>query len=141
MNLKRILSLTVVTMSLTAGASLQAAAATAVSGKDNLVCATHEVVACIDDANCRRGAAKTFDVPAFMFVDFKANELRGVDDDGSTVQSKVGSKEVTDKAVVLQGFENETGWMVAIDRADADFTLSLTGTEISFMIMGTCTTN
>jgi hypothetical protein len=141
MNLMRSSASMAVAATLVFGLLPQVAAATEVTGKENLVCATRHVMACMDEANCMRGSAKTFDVPAFMFVDLKTNQLRGVDDDGSTVASTSQGKDITPLAVILQGFENHTGWTVAIDRANGDFTLSLTSAEISFMIMGSCTTN
>ena len=127
-----------------AGGVLMAATAGAVgqevTGKDNLICATQDVMACVEDARCVRGSAKTFDVPAFMFIDFDRKRLRGVDEDGSEVVSSVKGSDVTEKAVIMQGFENHTGWTVAIDKSDGTFTLNLTSADLNFMMMGACTT-
>jgi hypothetical protein len=42
--------------------------------------------------------------------------------------------------MIMQGYENHRGWTMAVNRMDARFTLSVTGPEANFMIMGACTT-
>ena len=116
-----------------------AALADSFSSKSNLVCATVGVVACTPDGNCMQGRAQTFDLPSFMFFDFKKNLVRTTDDSGEDSSSPIKSSEITEKAVILQGFENHRGWTAAIDRNDGSLTLSSTGIDVDFMIMGNCT--
>ncbi len=61
------------------------------------------------------------------------------DDDGDAA-SPIKAKEVSEKSIILQGFENHRGWTLAIDRSDGEMTLSSTGPDVNFMIMGNCTT-
>ena len=76
----------------------------------------------------------------FFYVDAKKKQIRGPDkEDGSKVVSKVMQSDVTDKSYILQGFENHNGWSVGIDRIDGSYTLSLTGADVSFTVMGACT--
>jgi hypothetical protein len=111
-----------------------------ITGKQNLVCASQNVMACVDGPTCLQGSNGTFDLPAFMFVDFKKMDIRAVDEDGSTVVSPVKTHEVTEQSLIMQGYENHRGWTMAVDRMDGRFTLSATGPEVNFMIMGACTT-
>ena len=109
------------------------------SGKTNAVCATVNVVACIDNGICLEGQAQTFDLPAFMFIDKEKNTVRTTDDSGHDASSPIKSKEVTEQSYILQGFENHRGWTLAIDRSDGSMNLSSTGPEVNFMISGNCT--
>jgi hypothetical protein len=110
-----------------------------ITGKRNAVCASQDIMACIDDAVCMQGKPSTFDMPTFMFVDVKTKTIRAVDADGSTVTSPIKTYEVTDQSAIMQGYENHRGWTLAVDKMDGSFTLSATGPDINFMIMGSCT--
>lgn len=120
-------------------ASHTVAADMQVSGKKNLVCASRDVIACVDGPVCMQGTANTFELPVFMFIDFKAREIRAVEGDGSSFASPVKTHEVTDQSIIMQGYENHHGWTLAIDRMDGDFTVSSTGPEVNYMMMGACT--
>ena len=117
-----------------------ATSAGTLSDKKNLVCASVEVVACIDGGNCQQGKAQTFDIPTFMFIDFKGKIIHTAGDDDGDAASPIKAKEVSERSIILQGFENHRGWTLAIDRSDGEMTLSSTGPEVNFMIMGNCTT-
>jgi hypothetical protein len=111
-----------------------------ITGKKDLVCAAQSVLACVDGDACLQGRPDTFDLPTFMFIHVKQKEVRAVDADGSELTSPIKTWEVTDESAILQGFENHRGWTVAIDKMDGNMTLSSTGPEVNFMIMGDCTT-
>ena len=112
---------------------------TMITGKKNVVCASQDIMACIDDAVCMQGKPSTFEMPTFMFVDVKAKAIRAVDADGSTVTSPIKTHEVTEQSAIMQGYENHKGWTLAIDKTDGSFTLSATGPDVNFMMMGACT--
>ena len=111
-----------------------------ISDKKNLVCASVEVIGCIDGGTCMQGRAQTFDIPTFMFIDFKEKIVHTAGDDDGDAASPIKAKEVSERSIILQGFENHRGWTLAIDRSDGEMTLSSTGPEVNFMIMGNCTT-
>ena len=122
-----------------AGATQAADEKPMLTGKKDLVCASQDVMACVEGATCLQGNPSTFELPTFMFVHVKEKEIRAVDADGSSLTSPIKTWEVTDQSAILQGFENHRGWTVAIDRMDGSFTLSATGPDVNFMIMGACT--
>lgn len=139
MKLKHVPSLGVALLALlfASGASAQSPM---ITGKKDLVCATQDVMACIEGPTCMQGNANTFELPAFMFIHVKEKNIRAVDADGSDLTSAIKTWEVTEQSAILQGFENHRGWTVAIDKTDGSFTLSATGPDVNFMIMGACTT-
>ena len=110
-----------------------------ITGKQNVICASQNIMACVDDAVCMQGKPSTFDMPTFMFVDVQTKAIRAVEADGSTVISPIKTHEVTEQSAIMQGYENHRGWTLAVDKMDGSFTLSATGPDINFMIMGACT--
>lgn len=110
-----------------------------ITGKQNVICASQNIMACVDDAVCMQGKPSTFDMPTFMFVDVQTKAIRAVEADGSTVTSPIKTHEVTEQSAIMQGYENHRGWTLAVDKMDGSFTLSATGPDINFMIMGACT--
>ena len=110
-----------------------------ITGKSNVVCASQDIMACTEDAVCTQGKADTFDVPTFMFVDVKTMAVRAVEADGSSMTSPIKTHEVTEQSAIMQGYEDHRGWTLAIDRTDGSYTLSATGPNVNFMVMGECT--
>jgi hypothetical protein len=114
------------------------ASAAGFDGKSNLVCAAYHVAGCADGA-CVEGIPQTFDLPIFMYMDFKRKVVHGTNKNGEEVTSPIKNFEVTDNAIILQGIENHRGWTTGIDRQTGELTLSSTGADVSFIIFGNCT--
>lgn len=125
-------------LGLAAATMSMGAAAEVISGKKNLVCAATNVVGCTE-ADCMQGQAHTFELPPFMFVDAGRKLVHGNNKKGKEVSSPIHNFEITDDAIILQGFENHRGWTIGIDRKNGAMTMSSTGTEGSFLIFGNCT--
>jgi hypothetical protein len=129
----------VVALAALAGAAGASAESPMITGKSNVVCASQDIMACIDDAVCMQGKPSTFEMPTFMFVDVKTKAIRAVDGEGGSVTSPIMTHEVTEQSAIMQGYENHRGWTLAIDKMDGSFTLSATGPDVNFMMMGACT--
>ena len=112
-------------------------AAAGFDGKSNLVCAAIHVIGCTDGV-CAEGNSQTFDLPTFVYIDFKGKVVHGTNDSGDEVTSPINNFELTDKAIILQGFENHRGWTLGVDRQTGGMTLSATGSDVSFIIFGNC---
>ena len=97
------------TFGLTMGLISNTASAEGLSGKNNLVCASVEVIACIDGGTCQQGKAQTFDIPTFMFIDFKGKIVHTAGDDDGDAASPIKTKEMSEKSIILQGVENHRG--------------------------------
>ena len=113
--------------------------AAGLDGKANLVCAAVDVIACANTHGCREGSANSFDLPQFMFVDFKKQQIHATDETGLNVVSEIKSSEITEQQIVLQGIENHRGWSATIDKANGQMTVTSTGSGVSFMVFGACT--
>ncbi len=116
------------------------ASADAFDGSTNLICSSIHTVGCTDGPMCMQGTAATFELPQFMFIDFKKKVVRATDDDGGKETSPIMNMDKTDRQLVLQGIENHRGWTAAIDRASGKLAISVSGADVSFMIFGACTT-
>jgi hypothetical protein len=116
------------------------ASATGLDGKSNLVCAAVDVIGCTNGPGCREGSANDFELPQFMFVDFKKQEIHAIDETGLDVVSEIKSSEITEQQIILQGIENHRGWNVTIHRGNGELTVASSGSGVSFMVFGACTT-
>ena len=125
-------------LGLSAAAVSVAVSAGGISGKTDLVCASVNVVGCTDD-NCLQGQAHIFDMPTFMFVDVKRKLVHATDESDEEVSSPIKAFEITENAIILQGFENHRGWTLGIERKTGEMTMSATGADVSFMVFGNCT--
>ncbi len=130
-----LLTLGFAAMLLPAGAS-----AAGLDGKTNLVCAAVHVIGCTNGPGCREGSANDFDLPQFMFVDFKKQEIHATDETGINVVSEIKSSEITEQQIILQGIENHRGWSATIHRGNGELTVASSGSGVSFMVFGACTT-
>ena len=124
-------------LGLSLGMITSSAFAGGLDGKSNLVCAGIHVVGCTNGL-CTEGSPLTFDMPTFIYVDFKRKVVHGTNESGAEVISPINNFEVTDEAIILQGFENHRGWTAGIDRQNGGLTLSSTGAGIGFIIFGNC---
>ena len=109
-----------------------------ISGEVDIECTLDEVMACIHGGECRRGSAASFDFPPTMTVDVERKLIRSVDEKGMVTASAVKSRKVTEKSAILQGIEDHRGWTIGIDRMDGTLSMSSTGPDVQFMIMGKC---
>ena len=114
--------------------------AAGLDGKSNLVCAAVDVIACANGPGCREGSANHFDLPQFMFVDFKKQQIHATDETGNNVVSPIKNSETTEQQIILQGTENHRGWSATIDKANGQMTVTSSGPGVSFMVFGACTT-
>ena len=115
------------------------ASAAGLDGKSNLVCAAVDVVGCTNGPGCREGSANEFELPQFMFVDFKKQVIHATDETGLDVVSEINSSEITEQQIILQGIENHRGWSATIDKTNGQMTVASTGSGVSFMVFGACT--
>lgn len=105
----------------------------------NIVCSSVDVIACHHNANCVNGSSRSFDLPDFMFVNFKDKSISAKNHAGKKFVSPIKNFEVTESQLIIQGIENHRGWNAAIDRESGRLSVSSVGDEVSIMIFGACT--
>ena len=109
------------------------------SEKDNIVCATVDVIACVNDTACVKDTAKSFDLPEFIVVDKQKKLIRAAYESGHKGTSSIKTMEQQGDHLILQGVENNRGWSVSIDTKKGDMSGSLVGEGLSFLVFGNCT--
>jgi hypothetical protein len=115
------------------------ASAAELDGSSNLVCAAVNVVACAEGPGCVQGLAKTFELPEFLFMDFKGKLVRAHRESGITEVSPFKNVEESNTQLIVQGVENGHGWGISIDRKTGRMTATLSGEQVSYMVFGACT--
>lgn len=110
-------------------------------GKSNLVCAATEAVVCAESVGCRQGTTRAFELPEFMYVNFqkKAVHARSADATTVNVQSPILNQHTSERSLVLQGFENDQGWTLSVQRKGGQMTTTVTGGAATVVLSGVCT--
>ena len=115
-----------------------AISAKALDGSSNLICATIEAIGCRDGL-CSYGLAKNFELPEFMFVDFKNKTVRHTEQNGGKETSPIEQFKKSEDNLVLQGIENGHGWSMVINSKSGAVTEAIAGDEILYSVLGACT--
>ena|SRR6185436_11101845 len=133
-------ALIMATASIAIGMAPAGASAAGFDGSSNLICAANNVVACTKGSICIQGEASTFDLPVFMYVDFKAKVVKArTEGDAKQVESPIRNFQKSNTQLILQGIENGHGWGISVDQAGGRMTTTVSGESSSFMIFGACT--
>lgn len=125
----------------TAALASSLALAAEFDGKSNLVCAATDAVVCTPSLVCRQGTTRAFEFPEFMYVNFKAKAVHARSADATTfkVQSPIVNQHASERSLVLQGFENNQGWTMSVDRKGGRMTTTVAGGEATVLLFGVCT--
>ena len=108
-------------------------------GKSNLICASFNVMACVDGMNCVKGEARDFEMPEFMTVDVKNKVVHAsYENETKKAESPIKNMEVNGTQLILQGVENAHGWSMAVHNETGRMSLSVVGEQLSYSIFGAC---
>ena len=113
--------------------------AAGLDGSGNIVCATLDVVACVDGEACVQGRASTFDLPEFVILDTQKKVIRAAYESGHKGTSPIKTIERSGEHLILQGIEKSRGWNIAVNTKSGDMSGALAGEGVSFLIFGNCT--
>ncbi len=110
-------------------------------GSKPMLCASLDVLECVDGSSCETVAAETVDAPQFISVDLKNKELT-LDRSGRPRSAQLRNRENMNCRLVVQGIGTETGlgWTFSVDQETGKFVVSASGDEVAFIIFGACTT-
>ena len=122
---------------LIASASLSAAD---FDGSEPMLCASLDVLECVDGRDCDMVTAEDVDAPQFITVDLKNKELK-LDRSGRPQSAQLRNRESLNGRLVLQGVGTETGlgWTFSVDEETGRFVVSASGDAVAFIIFGACT--
>jgi len=124
---------------ISAGLMTHSASAAGLDGASNLVCANVDVMACTGKPDCKQGHARTFDLPEFMFIDFKKKVVRSTRESAHKAESPIKNLQKDGTQLILQGVENGHGWSISIDQKNGRMTAVASGEDLGFIIFGACT--
>jgi len=118
-----------------------AALAAGFDGKSNLVCAATEAVVCADGVGCREGSTRAFELPEFLYVNYQNKVVHARTADATTikVESPILNMHASERSLVLQGFENDQGWTVSVDRKTGRMATTVSGGAATVILLGVCT--
>jgi hypothetical protein len=110
-------------------------------GSKPMLCASLQVLECVDGRDCDMVSADEVDAPQFISVDLKHKELK-LDRSGRPQSAQLRNRENLNGRLVLQGVGTETGlgWTFSVDEETGRFVVSSVGVEVAFIIFGACTT-
>lgn len=115
-------------------------------GSRSLLCATMDVVECLPGGNCQRVTHDSIDVPKFVIINFKDNNLSIPGAPKNRPPSKIERTESVDGKLILQGAEDGIegvrdglGWTIAISEQTGDMVFSASGEQVAFVVFGACT--
>jgi len=110
-------------------------------GSKPLLCASLDILECVDGRDCEMVAADEVDAPQFISVDLKHNKIQ-LDRSGQPLHPQLRNRENLNNRLLLQGIGAETGlgWTFSVDQDTGKFVLSASGDEVAFIIFGACTT-
>jgi len=109
-------------------------------GSEPILCASLDVLECVDGRDCDMVTAESVDAPQFITVDLKNKELK-LDRSGHPRSAQLRNLESLNGRLVLQGIgvESGLGWTFSVDEGTGKFVLSASGDEVAFIIFGACT--
>jgi hypothetical protein len=103
-------------------------------GAKPLLCSSIEALDCDPGEPCVRGIPELMGAPQFLRIDFAKNEIAG-----PLRTAKIRSLQKDDDQIVLQGYDMDMGWTLAIDRITGKVRIAFAGGDAAFIIFGACT--
>jgi len=110
-------------------------------GSEPMLCASLDVLECVDGRDCDMVAAEDVDAPQFITIDLKHDKLQ-LDRAGRPQSAELRNRESLNGKLVLQGVGTETGlgWTFSVNEETGRFVVSASGDEVAFIIFGACST-
>jgi hypothetical protein len=108
-------------------------------GSKPILCASLDVLECVDGRDCEMVAAESVDAPQFIKIDLKHRELQ-LDRSGKPESTQLRNRENLNGRLILQGVGTETGlgWTFSVDEETGRFVATSAGDEVAFIIFGAC---
>jgi hypothetical protein len=108
-------------------------------GVDRLLCATAEVIACVEQDDCYTIPASDLDVPEFVVVDVKGKTLSTTKASKQSRSTPIASLMRTDGSIFLQGIEGGRAFSFVIDEETGHVTVAVSRDGLTVTVFGVCT--
>ena len=114
-------------------------------GSKPLICAAVNVVECFPGGKCQNVSAEDVNLPDFLRFDFKENKIRAHMMNRGDLTTDIEHMEKIDGKLMLQGAEDGhedtkdgLAWSMAIDEENGKLVFTASGTEVAFVVFGSC---
>ena len=115
------------------------AAAAGFDGSRTLLCVPTDAIQCEGAGDCDRFEVEDLNFPKFVEVDFKAKQLKGTREFGTTPEvTPIQNLQKLATGTIIQGVENGRGWSMLIDIETGDMSTAIAGDDVSFVMFGVC---
>ena len=123
--------------------SLFSAGASALDTSKTILCASLEVLECVDGGDCEAVLAEEVGAPTFMRINVKKKEINASVERPPT---RIDHIEEVEDRIVLQGVEDGredeidgAGWTISIDKSTARMVATVAVDQAAIIIFGACT--
>ena len=120
-------------------AACAAAQADDVTGKDRILCATTQVMLCVEDGACFQISVLDADTPQFLIIDTKKKMVATTRASGDKRESPVPNMSRVDGRIFLQGIENNRAYSLLIEEEFGRFSAAIARGGITISAFGACT--
>jgi hypothetical protein len=114
-------------------------AADNLTGVDRLLCATGQLVACIEGDECYTIMPSEVDVPQFVIVDVKAKMLSTTKASERNRTTAIQTVSRSDGLIYLQGVDNGRAFSFVVDEETGRVTVAVSRDGLTVTMFGNCT--
>ena len=115
------------------------AAADNLQGVDRLLCATAEVIACVEQDECYTLAASDLDVPDFVVIDIDGKTVSTTKASAQNRSTPFTSLIRSDGNIYLQGMEGGRAFSFVIHEETGNVTVAVARDGVAVTVFGMCT--
>jgi hypothetical protein len=116
-----------------------AALADNLEGTDRLLCATGQIMICVEDADCYPAHGSELGVPDFVIVDLKNKKMQTTKSSEQTRTTAFSSVSRNGGKIFLQGVENGRAFSFVINEITGSLTVALSRDGVAVSVFGSCT--
>ena len=109
------------------------------TGEDELLCASANVVICLGDGICESAAPWELNIPQFINVDLKKRSLSTTEASGNLRVTMVDTVKRMDGRVYLQGVDRGRAYTFVIDEETGFLTVTVARDYLTVSVFGACT--
>ena len=115
-------------------------------GSTPLLCATTEIFECTFEDGCVKVQPEEINAPQFLKIDYEKKTIKTIPERNPDHASEIEHHEKIDGKLILQGIEESIegvreglGWTISIMENTGKMSLTASGNEVGFIILGACT--
>lgn len=109
------------------------------TGEDEILCASANVVVCLDDGSCASAEPWELNVPQFIKIDLNERTLSTTEASGDRRVTIVDTAERSDARIYLQGIDRGRAYSFVIDEETGYLTAAVIRDDLTVTVFGACT--